>query len=124
MIVAAMHDPNFEWNARSVGTKGVIVALTIDDPFALFFFLANDVAEDAAFAFFEPVVRGAQFVLDAPGYEDRGGNFRMGMSPLLAGQRALILENTDVFETRIFLQVGDPRCPNAKDAFDFFVAEL
>jgi hypothetical protein len=48
----------------------------------------------------------------------------MGVGPLVTGEHALILEYSDVFEARIFFQVGDSGGPDPQDALDLFVAEL
>src|ERR1700719_1306060 len=103
MIVAAVQNPNFVGDARGVGAQRVIIALNIDDALALLFVLAYDVAKNAALTLAKPFAGGIQLVLDAPGDKNGRGNLRMRMRPFVAGQRSLIFEDGNVFETRIFL---------------------
>src|SRR5262245_53953239 len=99
MVVAAVEQPHFVWNASSVWAKRVVISLHVNDALSFLFFLANDIAKHTALFFLEPFAGGAQFVLDAPGHENRAGNFRVGVGPFLACEFALVLENADIFET-------------------------
>src|SRR5580692_6946126 len=101
MIVFAVHEPHLVRHSGGIRTERVILALDIDDALALLFVLADHVAEDAALALVVPLVGGVEFVLDAPGDEDGGGDLGMGVGPLVTGEHALILEYSDVFEARI-----------------------
>src|SRR5579863_6132264 len=124
MIVFAMKQPHLVRHPRSIGTQRVVIALHINDALAVFFVLADHVAEDAALTLAKPFAGGAQFILDASRNENRRSDLRMRVRPLIARGRALVLENGDVFKARIFLQVGDAARPYGKHAFDFLVAEL
>lgn len=124
MIVPAVQNPGFKRDARGVWAKGVVIALDIHDALAEFFFLADDVAENATLLVLVPFVRGNEFILDAARHENCGGDLGIGMDPFLAGLSALIFENSDVFEARVFLEIGDARAPDGKDVINFVVGEL
>src|SRR5690348_17385330 len=98
MVVAAMQQPHFVRHAGGVRTKRIVVALYIDDARPLLLFLPNDVAENTALLFLEPLASCAQFVLDTTGHEYRARDFRMGVRPFLASQFALILKYAHVFK--------------------------
>ena len=104
MVVAAVKNPDFKGNTGSIGTESVVVALNVHDAPAEFFFLADDVTKDAAFFYFVPVMSGGQLVFDAARDEDGSGDLRVGMSPFLASLRALILEDSDVFKSRVLFR--------------------
>src|SRR5690348_7165270 len=124
MIVATVEQPNLVRDARGIRAERIVVALHVHNAFSLLFFLTDHVAENTALFVFKPFVRGTQFVFDTAWYEDCRGDLRMRMRPLFARERALILEHANVFETRIFLEIGNTRGPYPKHAFDFFVGEL
>ena len=124
MIVAAMEQPHFEWHPRCVWAERVVIALHVDDSFAEFFFLANDVAKNAALFFLKPLARGTQFVFNSARNKDSAGDFGMRMRPLFASQVALVLEYAYIFQANIFFQVGDSRHPDAENPVDVFVAQL
>ena len=124
MIVPPVHQPDFVGHARRIGTQRVILALHIHDALSLLLFLANGVAENAALFVLKPFVRRAQFILDAPRHKNCRRHLRVRVRPFFPGHRALVLENADVFESRIFFQVRDARRPNPQHTLDLFVAEL
>src|SRR5262249_29721669 len=124
MIVAAVQQPDFVGNAGSGGAKSGVVALNVHGAFAFLFFLANDVAKNAALFFLEPLASGAQLILDAARNEDGAGDFRMRVRPLFAGQFTLVFEDADVLEANVLLEVGHARHPDGEDAVDVSVAEL
>src|SRR6266849_2484283 len=101
MVVTTVHQPDFIGHSRGVWSKRVILPLHVHYAFALLLLLTNGVAEDAALFIFKPFVRGAKLVLDSPGHENRCRHLRMGVRPFLTRQRTLILEYTDVLESRI-----------------------
>src|ERR1700675_898834 len=124
MIVPAMQQPDFKGDARCVRTNSVVVALYIHNALPLFFFLADRIAENAAFFVFEPFVRGAQLVFDSPRHKDGSRDLRVRVRPFFPCRRSLILEYADVLEARVLLQISYARDPNPQDTLNLLVAEL
>ena len=124
VIVAAVQQPDFIRHSRGIGAQRVVFALNIHDARAFFFFLADHIAKNAAFAFFVPFARSFQFIFNAARHKNGGGHLRMRVRPLFASFGALIFENADIFKAHIFFQIGDSRGPDGQDALDFFVTGL
>src|SRR5579863_6929024 len=83
VIMAARQNPSFKGHARSIRAEGDVVALRIDYALLLLFFLAQNVAKNAAVALAKPIARGAQFIKHAARNESGRGDLRMRMRPLL-----------------------------------------
>ena len=121
VAVAARHQPHLKGHARGVRTKSDVVALRVHDAPALLLFLAENVAKDAAFLSSYQARAERQLVEKAPRDKHRGRNLRVRMRPLLARQRAAILEDGDVLEARISLQIQDALGIGFEDALDLLV---
>src|SRR5438105_12617648 len=124
MIVPTVQHPDFVGHARSVRAERIIVALHVHNAFSLLLFLTHHVAENTALFVFEPLMRRAQFVLNAAWHKDGSSYLRMCVGPLFARESALIFEHANVFKAGVFFQIGDARGPDPKHAFHFVVAEL
>lgn len=124
VIMFARHKPDLKRDARSVRTKCIVVADIIDDAVFLTNFLTEDVAENAALVIAEPFSGGTQFIKNAPGYKDSGGQLGVGVGPFLAGLCAAVLEYGDVLKARIAFQIGNPRSPCIENEFYFVIAQI
>src|SRR5438874_843482 len=121
MIVPTVQHPDFVGHARSVRAERIIVALHVHNAFSLLLFLTHHVAENTALFVFEPLMRRAQFVLNAAWHKDGSGYLRMCVGPLFARESALIFEHANVFKAGVFFQIGDARGPDPKHAFHLVV---
>src|SRR5215470_13790488 len=112
MVVAAVEQPDFVRNARSVGAKRVVIALYIDASLPFLLLLVNNIAKYTTLFFLKPFTGGAQLVLNAARHKNRAGDFSVGVRPFFASEFALILKNAEELETNVLLEVSDPGNPD------------
>src|ERR1700735_1358672 len=121
MVMRFRHQPHFERHARSVRAKSIVVARIIYNAFGLPNFLSQNVAKDAPLVGAIPFSRAPQFVQNSPRYERRRRNLRVRVRPFLSRLRPLVLEYSDVLESRIPFQIRDAQRVRFQHSLDFFV---
>ena len=108
--MSTRYDPAFVRDTRRVRTERDVVAACLQHAHALALLLRKDVAENAAFLLLEVVAPGAEFIKHTAGHKSGRRKLRRRMLEFLARIAAVILENTNVFETLVALEVLDALC--------------
>src|SRR5437879_125617 len=123
-LVHARQDPGFVRDARRVWAEGDVVAAQLNHPQALALFLADDVAEYAAFLLLIVVAAGAKFVKHTARNESRRSELRRRMFELLTCIHSVIFEDADILDAAIALEVFDALGSQSQELLDFRIAGI
>src|ERR1700685_1129769 len=121
-LVSSGHNPTLVGHTRRIGTHSDEVATKLNHPEILFYFLRNNVTENAPLLAFEIFAGCAQFVQHAAGHECSGGHLRSGMLELLARAISVILEDADVLEAAVTFKILDALCCEQQKLLELEVA--